>query len=501
MNKKILFQTLGYLLAPMSLMAMTPSPQIGLSFNSLDVTNARGSIVGVPCNPQGPVNSTQYVLATYQNIRTFNKITGQMDNIINVDAAPFSSYDNEPDNYYMYDPFMIYDLASPSGLFYFSGENGPDSDGLLLLVSGASTLTPTTQWVPIAIPSSTINPPGNYTDYQQPSIDQNAWYNCIGTFSTPDGSAGSFIGSTVTVIPKSSILAGTPTPTFFYNIFPEILGEVSEGFCSPAYNFDTDPIYGYVVWTLYDQPAGIVGNQIGFYRILNAGTSPAIGPQVNVTLPFNIAYNSFNAPHKGNLMGTGGLIQIGPGTTAPYVRNHQLYYACSVQCDSTGAANIAGDRIGIRWFQFDMTGDSTGQGLGTENPDTVPVLIQSGILFDDSVTNPLSYYKPAMMSNTRGDLVISFATSGLNAYIDAGYAFRAASDTVGQLRVPVNITNTTFPANFSANSSQKPGPNVQRWGDAASAVLDTNGLDFWLTQMYAGVENAWAINTTQLVAQ
>ena len=338
-----------------------------------------------------------------------------------------------------------------------------------------------------------------FSDYQQPAFDQNAWYNGVTTF---DGS-GTFIGSSLMVIPNSSIEAGAPNITIFPGLFPEEIAFEQEGFAAPADNFDANPQFGYFVWIIYDAPASNSGNTVQLYRIINAGSNtPTLGPLMIINQYLNLLYNGLLSHHKGNLMGAPGLLQNATGDINPYivVRNHQMYLAFDIQTDIAGNASITGDRVAVRWYQFDLTGDPTGQGLGTETASTVPVLIQSGTLFDDAAISPIFYYFGAIMVNKQNDLVISFCSSGDNDFVNAGYAFRAASDPLGTLREPILTTNSQFPLNFNGNLSLLPGPNCQRWGDQSTVVTDPdNDLIFWMNQPYAALQNAWGIQATQLI--
>lgn len=104
------------------------------------------------------------------------------------------------------------------------------------------------------------------------------------------------------------------------------------------------------------------------------------------------------------------------------------------------------------------------------------------------------------MTNKQGDMIITFCSSGNEAYINAGYAFRAASDALGTLRTPVYVTDSSFPQNYNANLDLAPGPNVQRWGDGSSASVDpSNDLNFWLTQNFSALQNAWGMQATEVI--
>ena len=478
----------------------------GLSFLSSSLATGLGSLLFVPNNPTGDVGATQYVFSGYSNITTFNKFTGFPDGILNISAATFAPGTNSDGstNAGNEDVFILHNRFLQRWFYTYELVNSVLGQTISLdyQVSNTSTITRDTQWASYQIPLAQINPlgggSGSFIDFQQPGYDQNATYNGVSTFNT----SSTYIGSSLTVIPNSSFVSGTPNITVFPGLFPDsAIGEVQEGFPAPATNFDSNPTYGYFVSLIYNQPAGITGNQIGLYRILDAGTNtPTLGPLVTTTLPFSFAFNSLNASHKGNLFGTRGNLQVSANPILPHVRNHQLYYGTVCQVDSTGTASTSGDRIGIQWYQFDLTGDPSGQGLFTEDPNTVPVLIQNGTLFDNSASDPLFYNLPSLMTNKNGDMILNFCSSGVNAYVNAGYAFRSASDMPGMLRTPVYVTSSSFPENFDAGVSLAPGPEVQRWGDSSAAVVDyTNDLDFWLTQSFAALQNGWGMQTTQVL--
>lgn len=478
-----------------SIAATTPS--IGFNFTSINTISSVAGSDAIPQNPTAGVGPAQYIVSTYQAIRSFNKVTSQPDGALNIDPPSFSGQS-------VADIWLLYDRFSQRWFFSCEGEfsaNGTFTS-LQLAVSNSATITPQTQWTMYAVQPDTINPlgqPDGAVDYNQPAVDQNAWYNGVATFNP----SGIFLGSSLTVIPKSSIIAGNPNITVFSGLFPEAIPLVGEGLACPAMNFDSDPQYGYFLWVIYNGSGA--GNQLQFYRILDADSNtPTLGPLVTITLQ-EFAWNGLLSSHKGNLFGAPGLLQNGSGDIRPYphVRNRQLYLCQDIQLDSSGTASTSGDRMGIRWYQFDMTGDTTGQGLGTETETTIPVLIQSGTLFDSSATNPLFYFNSSIMTNKNGDLCISFSNSGNNAYINAGFAFRSASDPLGTLQVPVLVTDSIFPFNLCPNGPLPPSLTpltCQRWGDASMVVTDpSDDTTFWLTQPYAALQNAWGIQTTQVI--
>ena len=128
---------------------------------------------------------------------------------------------------------------------------------------------------------------------------------------------------------------------------------------------------------------------------------------------------------------------IGSGLTAPHVRNKQLYVCHNIQVDNTGNGTPSGNRVGVRWYQFDLTGDPTGNGCGAETETTCPALVQWGTPFHSAEDTPKFYYIPAIMTNKNGDLVIEGTVSGTNDFTNVFYAGRKATDPLGTLRDPV----------------------------------------------------------------
>lgn len=478
----------------------TKLPVVDLNFTALTPTDSGYPFSELP-NATGAVGQSQYILATYDIVRSFNKKTGQPDGVLNIDMSSFFSA-------VIGDPRIDYDRFSKRWFLSCEPLNQEtfNADAFSLAVSAEGTVTPATQWSFYTFPISQFSPNPNAVtmDYNQGALDQNAYYNGIGVFDD----AGNFIGSTLLVIQKSSLESGTPNATFFPGLFPQILGIVAEGFACPANNFDCHPEFGYFMWCIYDNPDATVGNTIQLYRILNAGTTtPTLGPLVTMTLPQQFAYGLIDtavmAPHKGNLFvasGTAGNLQTGLGRLwTPHVRDKQLYIAQDIQMDANGNADPSGDRVGIRWYQFDLTGDPTGKARFVETPATVPVLVQSGTLFDPSATDPLFYFNASIMTNKKQELILTFTVSGTNAFANAAYAIRKPCDPAGTLRKPILVTNTPFAFNLAPFVSLFPGPEVQRWGDESAAVTDPcNDTDFWLTQQFTAAENYFGIQVTKV---
>ena len=332
-------------------------PKIDLNFTALTGLDSQYPFIELP-NANGAVGETQYDLSSYHAVRSFDKRTGKPGAVLNTDFGAFLNADDG-------DPRIDYHRFL--NRWFISGEILNLAtllpNVLSIAMSNEAIITPSTQWsfYNFSLAQLSPDPTAQYIDYNQPATDQNAYYNSVGVFDVN----GNFVGSTLLVIPNSSLLAGTPNVTFFPGLFPEILGIVAEGFGCPANNFDANPEFGYYLWSIYDLPDSTAGKTIQLYRILNAGSStPTLGPVVTITLLQQFAYGLIDtavmAPHKGNLFiasGTAGELQTGLGRLwTPHVRDKQLYVAQDIQMDSNVNADPSGDRVGVRWYQFDLTG-------------------------------------------------------------------------------------------------------------------------------------------------
>lgn len=470
-----------------------PAQVIGLPpFFAATIKDVQSFLRSQP-NINGWVGPTQYIVNSNNQIRSFNKVTGQPDGILNIDSSSFFGITD-------FDTRITFDRFGQRWIG-LAGVNDLSNGGaptMVIAYSDGPIITNSTKWTSFVFPFTQIvlPPTGGAVDSPQLASDQNAVYLTVDTFPA---SFASFAGITLIVIPQSSFVPGTFGPyTVFTGIFPGVadFGE----FTPPATNFDPNPTFGYMINAQNNFngfPSGLNYTNLYMFRIINPGSAtPTVGPQV--TIPVNSYSDSGFVPHKGNLYGSVGFLETVQCTfdSAIHIRNKQLFAAHPSQMDSTGTGTFTGDRIGIIWYQFDLTGDSTGRGLGTETATTVPALVQTGIIFDSSATNPLFYWMPAIMTNKNGDLVISGNVAGNNNFIDVFYAGRTKNDPPGILRAPVNITNNTFAYNFGQFATVQGA----RWGDYNSLSPDpVNDIDMWSSNEAVFALNGWGILVTKLI--
>lgn len=473
----------------------TRAPSSTLFTDTLNFTAASAgdtmSAISIPQNLNGWVGTEQYILMTYGVVRSFNKVTGIRDNILNLNTDNFFGISTN-------DVRIVYNRFAKRWIF--SAESTDPVDfvprDIMVIVSGSDVITETTPWLAYTIPYADISPgfPAGALDYQQLASDANSIYIVANAFDDVDFT--NYVGSSAITISLDSAVNGGPLE---YTVFTGLLEDINSQYIPPADNFNTDPTYGYLLNAVVDYnnapPTG--SDQLAFFRISDPGSSSATltGPLFITVPPFGYADV---APHLGNKYAAEGYLQSGNALMwAPHVRGNFLFAAHDIQLNLDGEGSDTGDRIGVRWYQFDLTG-----GTGIEAPGTVPTLVQSGTLFDNvSVVNPKFYFNASIMTNKNLDLVISSTVSGEEDYTNVVYAARAATDAPGTLREPVLLTNFENPYNFGPLVQIDVGVLLgQRWGDESSLSPDPiNDLELWNTQEHASTNNAWAINVTKLV--
>ncbi|HTR26491.1 MAG TPA: choice-of-anchor D domain-containing protein [Terriglobales bacterium] len=130
-----------------------------------------------------------------------------------------------------------------------------------------------------------------------------------------------------------------------------------------------------------------------------------------------------------------------------------LLTAHSVQVNGTGS--------GVRWYEI-------------RNPETSPILFQSGTFSPDSQYR----FMPAIAMDQNQNIAVGFTRSGSGAgqYPSLVYAGRVPTDPTGTLESEVTM--------LAGTGSQSSG-GLDRWGDYSSLTVDpTDDCTFWFSESY-----------------
>lgn len=466
--------------------------RIGLNFEAASAAKV-GMTNTTPPDTNGAIGPEQYVYALNHEIRSFDRRTGQPDGVLNSQIGAFFGIIKAGD------PHILYDHFSKAWYVTAMGQDpGPGGISLVFAVCQDCVITDCSVWDFYQISRDLLAPQyvGTRLDYPLMGYNADAVFMTIDVF---DSSATVILGASIAVFQKETLFKGNPLVTIFpvVNINPSDSSDIPI-FYSPAIDFDPHSKYAYFIHRSLSFNDGIY-TTLPLLRVVNPGSSqPTLAAPVFVSVPpYSAIAPNYNPPHAGNPFPVGNGISVGAVTTCSALRHGQLYCTFGEYTNAAGQPSFTPDRVGVLWYQIDVTGDSTGCGRGVENSNTVPVAIQASMLYDNALTNPKSYIVSSISTNKLGDVVMTGSVTGATTYTNVFYAARKKSDPLDTLRNPVLVTNnTSLPFNFGPLSAV----DGQRWGDYSSIFVDPcNDANFWISGMYAGVQNGWSIQATELI--
>ena len=133
----------------------------------------------------------------------------------------------------------------------------------------------------------------------------------------------------------------------------------------------------------------------------------------------------------------------------------------------------------IRWYELN---------------ESTNAVIQQGTISDPN----FDYSYPSIAANANGDVVIGFTRAGASA--DAtGPGFLSAFAVVGHTSGGTTTFGTPLLLKAGVANYHLFGGSGDRWGDySATGVDPTNSQTFWTTQEWAGANNVWETQVTEL---
>jgi len=459
----------------------------GISFTGAVLSDA----LAFPPDVMGAAGPTQYVIFVNGRLRTFNKITGTPDGVLNIDPDIFFSVVTTPpaanEITYTTDPNVRYDRLS--GRWFLSIVDVTlnsttfaitRSNRLLLAISDGPIITASTIWRFIYYQNT-----ANFDDYPSLGLDADGIYIGTNRFTI----AGSFSNCRAYVFNKASFISGTPSGTIFDNLLVSGVGPFS-----PRGVDNPDPLNTGATSTGYF--IGVDNATFGtlmMRRISNPGGTPTISS--NISIPTTIP-TSFpvKVPHLGNTGGNNGRLDaLDDRLYAAAIKNGRLWTAHNIGVDNTGTTASA-TRNASRWYEI-------------QNLNSSPTVFQTGTLYDNTAPNNTSqrnYWIPTIAVSGQGHVALGSSIAGSNERINAFTTGRLSGDPLGTLRngpggsaIPGYTTSIT-----DYNPTSDPGgTGGRRWGDYSFTCVDPNDdMTMWTAQQFCDAANSWGVRVMQLLA-
>lgn len=444
---------------------VTRSPQTVSTPNFTSATLATTGFF--PPDTEGAVGPEQFMTVVNGRIITNSKFTGVADGILNTTLDNF--FVSVRNGATTTDPKVRFDTTSDHWFIICINETAT-SNRVLLAVSNDRVIVSGTIWRLFFFVQDAVSPVGDvgdFFDFPTLGIDNNALY--IGGPIFTGG--GSFVNSTGFVVQKKSMYGLGPLVVTAFRDLINVGGGplVPQG----VDNFDAGATQGFFI----SEPNNSLSSLT--YRIVSnpGSTSPTISGNMSIAVtPFTFP---LNVPQLGS---ASTLDAIDNRLSCPHIRNNQLWASQCIGTDNTGSSAGTITRDSVRWYQINMT------------VPTVPVVVQSGTLFDSAVSNPTFYWMPSIMSSGQGHMALGFSTCGATQFANAATVGRLSTDTLGTLGTPVLYT-------ASANSYSPQAPGVQRWGDYSYTTLDpSDNMTLWTIQEWCNANNSYGCQVVRLLA-
>lgn len=451
--------------------AIAPQP-IGINFDGATLLDTQS----FPPDTMGTVGPTQFIVCVNGWMRSFNKNTGLADGALNVDLDVF--FNSIRNNSFTTDPRIRYDRTS--GRWFIVMINIPSSGAnrVIVAVSSGSTITSTSNFTFFFFQQDQVSPAGEigfFSDYPTLGVDANALYIGVNQFN-----GNSFAGATAFVVRKSSILAAGPiVASAFRGLIPA--PPFGAGLYTPqgVDNFDPASTNGYLIAV-----DNATFSLLKMRRITNPGGTPIMSGDINISVPST--QFPIEVPHLGNAVaGADGFLDgLDDRLFMAQKRGNSIWTSHNIQVNSGGVASTTGGRNGSRWYEIN-------------NLDSAPTLVQSGTLFDNTATNPKSFFIPSINVTGQGHVAVGVTSAGSNDRINAATAGRLAGDSLGTLQAINIFTNSS--TSYNPNEGVPPGP--RRWGDYSYTSVDPDDdMTLWTIQQWNQATNLYAVRVAKLLA-
>jgi hypothetical protein len=408
----------------------------------------------------GTAGPSQYVVIVNGRIRSFDKVTGSADGVLNATTDVF--FNTVRNSSTTSDPRIRFDRLT--GRWFITMINVSTPNRVLIAFSNTAVITISTTFT-FNFYDVAIFHTGCLWDYDTLGIDVNALYIGGNLF------CGGYTSSNGLVVGKAALLAGAGTASDFQfagNTYPG-----GEGIISPqgVDNYDPAAIVGYF--------AGVSScffGRLDFVPISNPGGATPTRTALILTVP--ATSSPLSVPAQGS---SNHLDALDDRLFAARLRNGHLWTAHNICVNSTGTTTSC-DRDGSRWYDV-------------ANLDTTPTLNQSGTVFSNAASNPSFYWIPSIMVSGQGHAAMGTSKAGNAEHAEAATMGRLAGDGLNSMQPPTVYQSSSFSYNLSGDA------NPHRWGDYSYTSLDpSDDMTMWTIQEFTNATNSWGVEVVKLLA-
>ncbi|MCX6359648.1 MAG: Ig-like domain-containing protein [Armatimonadetes bacterium] len=427
-----------------------PAPRAPQTINTSFIGLGYGDTAGwIPPDTNGAVGPNHVVIAINSDVGYYTRAGAKLSQVtlesVFGDAMVGGGFD----------PRVVYDRLSGRWLISALEMGSSENNNVFLAVSNTSD--PTAGWTHWEIG---VAGAGYFNDYDSLGVDDNGVYLGLTKFNTTTWTAT----YSIVTIPKAQVVAGGAiTPSAFLGI--------TGLYATPQPATSVTAVgAGGALW--FAASSNSVYANVIMRKVTWSGASPSLGGAVAVTTP------AFGPTSLAKAKGSTTDIDAGDERMQMGMRRGNRVWLCrNVGVDSSGGAGST--RTAAEWLEMDVSGGS-------------PVLVQSGRIYDASVSDPRMYYYPALAVNGQGHVALGFSGSKSTEYVAAYTCGRLATDAAGAMQAIATVK-------AGAGAYTVVADGLNRWGDYSYTSVDpTNDMGIWTVQEYARSTNTWGTWVAEL---
>jgi hypothetical protein len=426
------------------------SVQIGLNFTGATLGIDSDALPPDSNGTVGPTNFVQFINGRYT---VFDKATGT--NVQTMTDRDFwvNARVPLPNNLQPSDPRLIYD---PSSQRWFASQIDVDPNVQItnrFLLAVSTTADPTLSWKGFAFRA---DPQARtFADFPTLGLDANGVYLCGELFDD----LGNDIGPTLVMIPKSDLLAATPTVAGRNYVGALASGAIGQSAITLGTASTSESVLAIGDLGLDFAPHSTLA---AFTVALGTGAGKAVlaASQVLSIPSYSVPINPTQPNGLDNL--DNGDARI---SASVYRIGDTLYAVHGTEVNK---------RAALQWFKIDA--------------------VTFSILQTDVISDPtLDLFYPSIAANAAGIVVLAFNASSQQSFVSS-YA------RVGEL---VNGSVVFGPAQLLKSGTASFVTSItgtSRWGDySATSVDPTDPNHFWTIQMIPTQRTTWSTQITELM--
>ncbi|MDB6022570.1 MAG: hypothetical protein JWQ04_2427 [Pedosphaera sp.] len=468
---------LPWLICSLLLLTGEPLPaQIGLAIGQNFTSSTYGvNSSALPPDANGAIGPRHFMEFINGTVAVYNKTNGvRLQRKTDVKFWSDAGLIISPDSA-VTDPRVIYDPASQrwfaSMVDFDSTASDPTLEANDFLFAVSATSDPTGTWHGFLFQADPDF--GNFADFPTLGLDANAVYLAGDFFQ-----ASSPVGPGLVSMPKSDLLAATPTitnRTWFGVMDYAVRGEVLQ----PAICSDGSSSGNIVAVGDIGMDSSLHSNLVAFAVLDSASPTATLADSTNLTvLPYFVPDNSVE--------GAPLLTPTQPDGTSALEANDARFAAKVYAVNGVIYAvhnTEYNNRIAIRWYRINAANRH---------------LLESGTIADPN----LDLFFPSIAANASGTVVIGCNGTGPGVYISC-YAYVGATVNGITTFGGANLLQSgaiDYHGDDEVYADLLGTPPLSRWGDYSATSVDPNDSSrFWTIQIYPSDTDVWSTQITELI--